>query len=507
MSATAFEALRSRLNKVSDLNGAAALMGWDLRTMMPPGGAEVRAERMATIGRLAHETFVDDETGSLLDQVSEYERELPFDSDEAALIRVARRDFEKARKVPSDLQADIIRAATAGYEAWVRARAASDFALLLPALSRHIDLRRQVIAIFREDLPAAGEDYDILLDDYEPGLTAAEVRAVFDQMKQGIIPLVRLVSERADRVDASVLSGEFDLEKQRTLSLKLIRPVGYDDTSWRLDPTQHPFAASMATSDIRLTTRYNDHELGSALFGSLHECGHGLYERGVSPTLERTLLARGASMSWHESQSRLWENLVGRSRAFWTFAHPILVEVFPDQFTGTDAEQLYRAVNKMRPSLIRVEADELTYNLHIILRFELEQALFSGNLDVRDLPDAWNGKMQEYLGIEVPNAAQGVLQDVHWGSGSFGYFPTYALGNVLSAQLWERIKADLVDLDDQIASGDFGPLREWLASRVHVHGRKYLPKELLAKVLGVDAFDPGPLLGYLQRKVDELYGV
>jgi carboxypeptidase Taq len=506
MTDTAFEALKARLHTVSDLSGAAGLMSWDLRTMMPPGGANVRAERLATIGRLAHEFFVSDETGELLEQLVDYERTQPDDSDEASLIRVARRDYEKARKVPSELEAELIRASTIGYEAWREARAASDYTVLLPALTRLVELQRQVIDIYRPDLPPGGEDYDVLLDDYEPGLTTAEVRNVFDELKQGTIPLVARVSALGDRVDNTVIQGPFAVDKQRALALELIRPFGYDDDSWRLDPTQHPFAASMATSDIRLTTRYIEDELSSAVFGTMHECGHGLYERGVSPTLERTLLARGASMSWHESQSRLWENLVGRSRAFWTFAFPKLVEAFPGRFNGADADGLYRAVNKMQPSLIRVEADELTYNLHIVLRFELEQAIFNGEVDLRDLPEAWNAKMREYLGVDVPDDAHGVLQDVHWSGGSFGYFPTYALGNVVSLQLWDRITNDIPGLEDQFARGDFGALREWLATNVHVHGRKFMPKELRNKVLGVEAFDAKPLLGYLTQKVDDLYG-
>lgn len=506
MTEATFEALKARLHMVSDLAGAAGLMSWDQRTMMPPGGAGVRAERMATIGRLAHELFVAEETGELLERLAEYECSLPFDSDEASLIRVARRDYEKARKLPSDLQAELIRASAIGYQAWSESRATSDYCAFMPALSRHLELQRQVIDIYRPDLPPGGEDYDVLLDDYEPGLSTAEVRHVFDELKRSTISLVARVAERRDRVDNAVLQGSFAIDKQRELALRLIRPFGYDDDSWRLDPTQHPFAWSMATSDIRLTTRYIEDDLSSAVFGTMHECGHGLYERGVSPSLERTLLARGASMSWHESQSRLWENLVGRSRALWSFAFPKLVETFPGRFDGADADGLYRAVNKMQPSLIRVEADELTYNIHIILRFELEQALFNGEVDLRDLPEAWNTKMRDYLGVEVPDDAHGVLQDVHWGGGSFGYFPTYALGNVVSLQLWDRITKEIPGLEDQFARGEFGPLRDWLSTNVHVHGRKYMPKELLSRVLGVDAFDAKPLLGYLTQKVDDLYG-
>lgn len=506
MTKRSFEALKSRLNTINDLASTAGLLSWDQRTMMPPSGGAVRAERLATVGRLAHELFVSDETAELLDAASAYEQAVPYESDEAALIRVARRDFDKARKVPSDLEAEMIRASAVGYEAWSESRASSDYSTFLPALTRHVELHRQVIALYRDDLPADGEGYDVLLDDYEPGLTAREVRAVFNDLKQATIPLVKRVAERADRVDNSMLHGAFPIEKQRDVALRMIRPFGFDDTSWRLDPTQHPFASSMATTDIRLTTRYIENDLSTALFGTMHECGHGLYERGVSPSLERTLLARGASMSWHESQSRMLENLVGRSRTFWVGAFPILRDAFPSRFEAETPESVYRAVNKMHPSLIRVEADELTYNLHIVLRFELEQDIFDGRVELKDLPEAWNEKIREYLGIEVPDDARGVLQDVHWGAGSFGYFPTYALGNVVSLQLWDRITTHIPNLDEQFARSEFGPLRQWLAANLHVHGRKYLPKELLKRVVGTESFDAQPLIAYLTRKVDDLYG-
>ncbi len=506
MSSEVFEKLRTRLYDVHDLQGAAGLMSWDQRTMMPPNGASVRSERLATVGRVAHDLFVADQTGELLDRLRDFEEGLPFESDEASLIRVARRVYEKERLIPSELAADIIRAGALGYAAWAEARATSDFSRLLPALARNIDLKRQVIAIQREAAQDGGEDYDVLLDDYEPGLTTAEVRSVFDELKAGTLALVAHVTERAGHVDDSPLHGTFDVARQRDFVLGIVRGFGFDEASWRLDPTLHPFASGIATSDIRITTRYLEDFLSSALFGTMHECGHGLYENGVSTALERTLLARGASMSWHESQSRLWENLVGRSRSFWSFCFPVLTRAFPGQFDGRSADQLYRAVNRMSPTLIRVEADELTYNLHIIFRFELEQVMLSGDLDLRDLPEAWNLKMREYLGIDVPDDADGVLQDVHWSGGSFGYFPTYALGNVVSLQLWERITNEIPELDEQCSRGEFHTLREWLRDNLHVHGRKFLPKELLHLVLGKETLDPQPLLRYLDGKVKDLYG-
>jgi carboxypeptidase Taq len=281
--------------------------------------------------------------------------------------------------------------------------------------------------------------------------------------------------------------------------------VGFESGSWRLDPTAHPFAQSLATTDIRLTTRYNERDLAMALFGTIHECGHGLYEEGVDASLERTILANGCSAALHESQSRMWENQFGRSRAFWQFAFPLVRDVFPEQFSDLDAETVYRAANKVMPSLIRVEADEVTYPLHVILRFEIERDLFEGDLKPADLPEVWNAKIREYLGIEVPDVADGVLQDVHWSEGLYGYFPTYALGTVLAAQIWQRVRRDLPDIDGLIAQGEWIPLREWAREHIHRFGRTYTPKETIQRVVG-GPIDPEPFLQYVTAKVDDLYG-
>ncbi|MEA2585718.1 MAG: carboxypeptidase Taq [Thermomicrobiales bacterium] len=494
-----YNQLKQRLAEVKDLDAIAGLMGWDQQTMMPPRGAGVRAEQMATIARLSHERFTDDEIGRLLNDLTEFEASLLADSDEASLIRVTRRDWNKARRVPTELAAELAHAAASGYEAWITARASSDFAKFLPALERNVEVKRRYIACFE------GAPYDVLLDDFEPGLTTGEVSAVFDRLKAGLRPLVERIAARPDAVDDSCLTGDFPSDRQRALVLRIIERFGYNPEGWRLDPTAHPFAQSLATTDIRLTTRYDERNLAMALFGTIHECGHGLYEEGISPSLERTPLAHGCSMALHESQSRLWENLVGRGRPFWRFAFPLLREAFPDHFAAIDDETVYRAVNKMRPSLIRVEADEVTYPLHIILRFELERDLFEGDLSPTDLPDAWNTKMREYLGVEVPDVANGVLQDVHWSAGLFGYFPTYALGTVVAGQIWERVRVDLPELDEQFARGEFLPLREWLREHLHQDGRKFTPKETIARVAG-GPIDPEPFLRYVTARVEEFYG-
>jgi carboxypeptidase Taq len=500
------EQLRTRLGEVSDIRGAIALMGWDQRTIMPRRGEGVRANRLATLSRLAHEMFTSDETGDLLDRLEEYEKSLPFEDNDASLIRVTRRDYQKMQVIPSDLAVRLSRASSAGYQAWVEARSTADYSRLLPALEQIVELKREEIAFFREAREDIVDDYDVLLDDFEPSLTSAEVTRVFDELKAATIPLVQRVRERADQVDDTPVHGHFPIEVQRALVATIAKRLGFTDEAWRLDPTEHPFASSIGVNDIRITTRYYEDFLNPALFGTMHEFGHGLYEHGVSEELERTPLQRGASMAFHESQSRMWENLIGRGQPFWTYGLPALRDAFPEQFSSVTEDGIYRAVNKLGPSLIRVEADELTYNLHIVLRFELERDIFAGQVALADLPDAWNAKMAEYLNIDVPDDAQGVLQDVHWGSGLLGYFPTYALGNVVALQLWQRITRELPDLDAQVSAGEFAALREWLAENIHQHGRKFTPGELLERSAGTSSFDPKPLITYLTAKVDSLYG-
>lgn len=496
-----YDELRERLGEIHDLTKIGWLLNWDQSTVMPPGGGRVRSDQLATVARLRHTMFTSDEIGSMLEELRAFEDSLPADSNEASLIRVTRYDWNKAKKVPIELASNLARASGEGYQAWKSARANNNFAEFLPALETNIELRRRYVECF----PEVAEPYDALLDDFEQGLTAAEVRSVFARVRDGLVPLVRHVLNHPDAVDDSPMRGHFPENDQRTLSVELLRYWGFNEEEWRLDPTAHPFAASIATSDIRLTTRYDQANLAMSLFGSLHECGHGLYEHGVSSELERTPLCRGSSLSLHESQSRMFENLIGRSREYWIFAYPILRSVFPEQFANVDEESVYRSVNKMEPSLIRVEADELTYSLHIILRFEIELELFNGTLKVSDLPEVWNAKIQEYLGLDVPSDDVGVLQDVHWGDGLLGYFPTYALGTIIASQIWNRMNAEFTGLNDQVARGQFDPVRSWLVEHLHRHGRKFTPKETILLAAG-GPIDPEPYLHYLSDKVISLYG-
>ncbi len=500
MSRASFEELLRRLQEVSDLGKTMSLLAWDQQVMMPRGGGPLRAEQLATVGRIAHEKFTSAEVGRLLDELHDFGEQHEYDSFEASLIRVVSRDWDKARRVPSQLRADIARAGALANQVWIDARKNNDFASFLPVLRTNLDLRKRYIECF----DVGDEPYDIVLDDFERDMKTAEVRRLFDYVKEHQAPLVKEVAARADELEEA--RGEFPIPLQQQFELEVARAFGFDDECWRLDPTVHPFASGTGTTDIRLTTRYFPHNL-DGLFATMHEFGHGLYERQVDPTLERSPLARGVSLGMHESQSRMWENLVGRSLAFWRHFFPRLQQVFPGPLAGHDADRWYREVNAVQPSLIRVEADEATYNLHIILRFELEQAMLADDFPLEQLPEEWNRRIWEYLGIEVPDDTRGVLQDVHWSGGSIGYFPTYALGNLISAQIWEKVTADLPSLYDEFEQGEFGSLRDWLREHLHRHGRKFTPCETLERVVGTTQIDPEPYVRYLREKLADIYGI
>ncbi|HET6641940.1 MAG TPA: carboxypeptidase M32 [Gaiellaceae bacterium] len=493
--------LRERLGVLHDLHRAGWLLGWDQHTMMPPAGTPARSEQIATVDRLAHELFVSDEMGALLDSLAEYERGLDPESVDAALLRVTRRDWEKARRVPPELRAEITRAEVLGVPGWAEARKNSDYAAFLPYLRKNLELKLQYIECFSGSGKAP---YDVLLDDYQEDARSEHITAVFTRLKEEVIPLIREVAA-AEQVDDSFAHGHFPVEKQELFAREILEPLGYSSEAWRLDPTVHPFATSIALDDIRLTTRYSEADLES-IFHTTHEFGHGIYEFSIDHELDRTPLVELNSMVLHESQSRLWENLVCRSRPFWRHFFPKLQELFPEQLAGVSDEAWWRSVNRVNPSFIRVEADEVTYGMHIILRYELEQELISGQLALEDLPDAWNAKMKEYLDVDVPDDARGVLQDVHWSGGSFGYFPTYLLGTIASVQIWETARGDLTDLDTQMEAGEFGPLREWLGDKLYRWGRRLPPEEMLRRVVG-GPLDAEPYLRYLRAKVAEIYGV
>jgi carboxypeptidase Taq len=493
-------AFQERMAQLSDLGRVHALLLWDQNTMMPPRGAPARADHSSTLELITHERLTDPEVGRLLDVLEPWAAGQDPDSDDVRLLAAVRRDHEKAVLVPSALAAEMSHANALGQQAWLQARAASDFSHFRDALARHIELRHRYVECFQP----ADHPYDVLLDDFEPGLTTAELQPLFTTLREGLVPLVAAAAADRDRPrNEGVFSGPFEVESQRRAVVEVLDGIGFDEDAWRLDPAPHPFAQSLAASDVRITTRYDLHDFGVAFYSALHEFGHGLYEAGIPPALGRTPLGSPVSLGVHESQSRLWENLVGRSRPFCSWVLPRLREQLGNGLGTIDADGLYRAVNTVGSSLIRVDADETTYNLHIVLRFELELALIEGALAVDDVPAAWNDGMARLLDVEVPDDAQGVLQDVHWGAGLFGYFPTYTLGNLMAAQLWSRVVVDLPDIDERIATGDFAPLREWLLEHIHRHGRKFPPRELLHRVIG-EELSTEPFLEYLRAKLADV---
>ena len=494
----AFEELRDRLGEIYDLSRAAALLAWDERTMMPAAGAEARAETQATLAKVRHEMFTDGEIGGLIDQVRSAPGgdAAPGESLAADLARVVARDWEKARRVPSELRAELARASSIAENVWVEAKKRSDFGMLLPHLERNVELTLRYADCF-EGFPGFAHAYDPLLDEYEPEMTTEQIRTLLVALREGLVPLVREATENGGGPSEDPFRGDFPAEAQAALLKELVSELPFPEGSWRLDPTAHPFATSVGRGDVRLTTRYDESNLAISLFSAMHEAGHGLYESGVDPELRRTPLAKPRSLGLHESQSRLWENWVARSRPYLERLLPRLRERFPGAFEEVDSGELEQAANRIERSLIRIEADEVTYNLHILIRFELELEIFEGGLNLTKLPEAWNERYRAYLGLEAPDDAHGVLQDVHWAGGAFGYFPTYSLGNVIAGQLWAAAGADL---GARLADGDLASLGDWLRDRVHRHGRRLSPAEILEGA-GCDELSVDPLLQHLRGRV------
>src|SRR6266508_2692004 len=430
--------LKERLTKSTDLERIGRVLSWDHQTMMPPAGSGHRAEHLATLRRISHELLTDDETGRLLDELRPLEESLDADSDDGALIRLVRRDFEKAVRVPAELRAEMTRAGAHARPIWVKARAESSFEQFLPALERNVE------------------------------------------------------------VDDSFLQGTFPIDRQESLAKEVVSLFGYRPDTWRLDPTEHPFASGAGVDDIRITTHYDPDSIKS-LFSTMHEYGHGLYTHQLPRHLERLPTGGPCSLGIHESQSRLWENLVGRSRPFWRFFYSRAQEAFPERLRAVELDAFLAGINRVRPSLIRIRADEVTYGMHIVLRFELEQDIINGRVDLSDLPEVWNERMSEYLGVDVPDDAQGVLQDTLWDSGLIGYFATYLLGTVMSVQIWQKALEDLPTVEEQIERGEFASLRKWLGEHVHRHGKKFSPQETLRRATGT-TLDPKPYVAYLRTK-------
>jgi len=492
--------LKYRLLEISDLMAAEALLDWDQSTYMPGGGAPARARQSAMLSRLAHQQSVDPALGKLLDALAPYAASLPYESDEASLIRIARRDFEKAIKLPSTYVVRSSELRSASYNAWTRARPGNDFASMVPFLERAVDLSREYAGFFAPYEHVA----DPLIDAAEDGMTTASIRSLFAGLRSELIPLVRAISDQPEIGD-DCLHGFFSERAQLDFSLAVVKRFGYDLERGRLDKTHHPFCTKFSLGDVRITTRVDENHFGDALFSTMHESGHALYEQGVAAAFEGTPLGSGTSAGVHESQSRLWENVVGRSRAFWERFYPALRDAFPDQFRQITFESFYRAINKVQRSLIRTDADEVTYNLHIMMRFDLELDLLEGHLRVKDLPEAWRARMHADLGLAPTDDRDGCLQDVHWYGGTIGGgFQSYTIGNILSAQFYAAALDSNPGIPREIAKGEFGTLHAWLQKQLYQHGRKFSPTELVLRAAGAP-MSTKPYLAYLRSKYGELY--
>jgi carboxypeptidase Taq len=490
--------LKDIIYEIDDVSKAAAILGWDQETYMPKGGIEDRSNQLSTLNKIAHEKFTSKRVGELINELKEDGKDLDPDSDTARLLKVLDRNYTKSVKVPAELVAEMSKASSIGMQTWSEAKQKSDFKIFEPKLKRIVDLKKQYAQLFQ---PYASI-YDPLLDDFEPGLKTADVTEIFSSLREQQVNLIKEISEKPE-IDNSFITREFDENGQWDIAVEAISVFGYNWDCGRQDKSAHPFTTTFGINDVRITTKINKNYFPSCFFGSLHEAGHGMYEQGINKSLARTPLASGASLSIHESQSRLWENLVGRSKSFWIYMYPKFQSKFPNQLKDVSLEKFYKGINKVKPSLIRIEADEATYNLHVMLRFEIEQSLIEGKVDVKSLPEIWNCKMLEYLGVKPTKDSEGVLQDIHWSMGAIGYFSTYALGNLVSAQLWECIEKDIKDIDKQISSGKFCELLSWLRKKIHDSGAKLDPQELVQKVTG-SKINAEPYIRYLKNKFRDM---
>jgi carboxypeptidase Taq len=498
----AYAELIRRVKAIALLNSCGSVLHWDHQTYMPAKGAAHRAEQLALLAGLGHEQFTAPGVGELLSRAeADRDRHEPR-SAVAVNVRELRRAYDRATRVPPALVEELARTAALAHEVWVDARRASDFERFRPWLARLVTLKQQEAAA----VGGSGVPYDALLDEYEPGETVARLTPVFTELRTSLVDLVGRIGRSPRRPDLSILHRAYPIAAQEAFGRTVAEAIGFDFQAGRLDATVHPFCSGIGPGDTRLTTRYNPHDFGDAFFSILHEAGHGLYDQGLEAEHFGTPMGEAVSLGIHESQSRLWENFVGRSLAFWEYWLPQVRRAFPEALTGVGLDAFVFAVNDVRPSLIRVDADEATYNLHILLRFELERALIDGDLAVVDLPTAWADGMERLLGIRPPDDARGCLQDVHWSGGSFGYFPTYTLGNLYAAQFFAKAQTDLGDLAAQFRRGEFLPLRAWLNRAIHREGQRYRAADLVVAVTG-EPLNPGHLLRHLTEKFEALYGL
>ena len=500
--ASKYEQLVQKVNELHDLGKAQALLRWDREVNMPKAGDSIRIQQMTTLSRLIHQQETSDEVGELIEQAADELNGVTYESVEASLIRYLRRDYKNKCKLPLEFIARRSKISGQARSAWVQARAENDFQHFKPWLEQVVELCQEMAELYGYD----DEKYDPLLDKYETGMKTADVRHIFNALKADLLPLHKAIGEQADTVDHTLLHQNYPIAKQKEFAYYIATAVGYDFARGHLGTVVHPFAVSFNRNDSRITTRWYDHFLSPSLFGTLHESGHAMYEQGTHDMLARTPLARGTSMGIHESQSRMIENIIGRNDGFWQTHYPKLKSIFPDQLGHHSVDDFYRAINKVQPTFIRVEADELTYSFHIILRFELEQAMLNGDLTVADLPTAWNDKMNELLGIVPPTDTLGCLQDVHWSGPSFGYFPTYALGNLYAAQFYETAVDQHPEIIDELNQGRTTILVKWLRENIHQHGRKFSPREIVKNATG-QPLSHQAFIRYATDKFSKIYNL
>jgi carboxypeptidase Taq len=499
---SAYAELLNTLRELALLGSAASVLGWDERVNLPPKGTEHRGNQMALISRMNHERFTSPRVGELLSQLEASDLMKDRDSDAAVNVRETRRAYTRAVKLPPSLVEEMARTEILAQAAWVDARKKSSYADFEPWLAKWLKLKTQEA----DCVGYQHSRYDALLDPFEPDETAAGVAKVFESLRGSLVELVGKISTSGRKAPVEILERPYPTAAQEKLGRLAAQAVGFDFDAGRLDVSVHPFCSGLGPGDTRMTTRYDERYFGDAFFGVLHETGHALYDQGLPAEHFGTPRGEAISLGIHESQSRLWENFVGRSRSFWRHFLPIAKQTFPDTLKDVSEDQWYFAVNDVRPSFIRTEADEATYNLHVLIRFELEQAMLNGDLPTKDVPAAWNERMKKYLGLTPPDDAKGCLQDIHWSGGAIGYFPTYTLGNLYAAQFFEQARKDLGDVDGQFASGQFAPLLDWLRKNIHSQGKRYTARELVKRVTGRD-LSAEPLLRHLRAKASELYGV
>lgn len=505
----ALDAFRLQMAQINDLLNTMSLLNWDARVMMPPGGSETRAQQLGTLAGVIREQLGSSTTQRLLEAAEREVEGLSADAYAVREVRQTRAALETLARIPPELSTELVRLGSVAQPLWAEAKAHKNFTHFAPALEKMVSLTQELAAAIGYD----AHPYDAMLKQYEPGMTSTTLQTLFADLRSSLLPLLERIRNSPTLAPTHIFEQSFPKAQQRAFALSIAERFGFDPQRGRVDESQHPFEISFTRNDVRMTTRYNEHYLPGAVFGLFHEAGHALYEQNIDPTLTRTALTTdllgmytvgGTSFGLHESQSRLWENMVGRSRTFWQNHFGELQSTFPEQLAGVDVETFYRSVNNVKPSLIRVEADEVTYNFHIMLRTELEMALLDGSVSVAELPEAWNAKMETYLGLTPPDVSVGVLQDIHWSHGHIGTFPTYTLGNVMAAQFFEAAHEQVPGLAESLARADYTPLRTWLTANLYRHGRAYTPPELLGRSTG-RALDAGPLLLYLTQKYEALY--